>query len=588
VDRVSAEAPDTLLLAEAFWLMEGYFVRTLGMHRVYNSAFMNMLKNEENQKYRSVIKNTIEFNPEILKRYVNFMNNPDEQTAVVQFGKGDKYFGICTMMVTMPGLPMFGHGQIEGFAEKYGMEYRRAYWDEQPDLDLVRRHEREIFPLLKRRYLFAHVEHFVLYDFFTPEGTVNENVFAYSNRYRDERALVVYNNSLTPARGWIRTSTTFLDLKGSRQLVQKSLGEGLGLPGEESSYCIFRDHVSGVEYLRSCKKLWDQGLYVDLAGYQCHVFLDFRTVQDDPLGRYAQLEAFLNGSGVPSVEEAMRKLFLRPLHEAFARCVSAAAVQQAMAAAADPERRTETAGHMVACYREFLAQARQVLGLQGEDPALLDRAAGYAAGLLRLDEFAAYLRRSRSPRARLTAELLVKTSQDAPFSWAVLLSWVALHDLGRLGGDQEVEMRSRSLIDEWLLGKRIVACLQQLGFDPGRVEEGLLNIKVLTSHQQWFAEPGPRRGRAHRAMRRLFADEEVQQRLGVNRYQDILWFNKEAFADLVRWLVVVAAVEALADSARSLRQAATWLRPHLEVIEQWRKAEQASDYQVQRLFAQLS
>jgi glycosidase len=40
VDRVAQEVPDTLLLAEAFWLMEGYFVRTLGMHRVYNSAFM--------------------------------------------------------------------------------------------------------------------------------------------------------------------------------------------------------------------------------------------------------------------------------------------------------------------------------------------------------------------------------------------------------------------------------------------------------------------------------------------------------------------------------------------------------------------
>ena len=52
VDRVAAEAPDTLLLAEAFWLMEGYFVRTLGMHRVYNSAFMNMLRDEENAKYR--------------------------------------------------------------------------------------------------------------------------------------------------------------------------------------------------------------------------------------------------------------------------------------------------------------------------------------------------------------------------------------------------------------------------------------------------------------------------------------------------------------------------------------------------------
>ncbi|HEX2626810.1 MAG TPA: alpha-amylase family glycosyl hydrolase, partial [Candidatus Limnocylindrales bacterium] len=35
VDRVAQDAPGTLLLAEAFWLMEGYFVRTLGMHRVY-------------------------------------------------------------------------------------------------------------------------------------------------------------------------------------------------------------------------------------------------------------------------------------------------------------------------------------------------------------------------------------------------------------------------------------------------------------------------------------------------------------------------------------------------------------------------
>ncbi len=95
VDRVAQEAPDTLLLAEAFWLLEGYFVRTLGMHRVYNSAFMNMLKDEENAKYRSVIKNTLEFNPEVLKRFVNFMSNPDEETAVFQFGKGDKYFGIC-------------------------------------------------------------------------------------------------------------------------------------------------------------------------------------------------------------------------------------------------------------------------------------------------------------------------------------------------------------------------------------------------------------------------------------------------------------------------------------------------------------
>jgi glycosidase len=222
VDRVAQEAPDTLLLAEAFWLLEGYFVRTLGMHRVYNSAFMNMLKDEENTKYRSVMKNTLEFNPEVLKRFVNFMSNPDEETALFQFSKGDKYFGVCTMMVTMPGLPMFGHGQIEGFSEKYGMEYRYAKWNEEPDWDLVRRHEREIFPLMKRRHLFAGVENFLLYDFFTPEGYVNENVFAYSNRSGDERALVIYHNKYDFVRGWVRSSVAYSVKVGEKDKISSN------------------------------------------------------------------------------------------------------------------------------------------------------------------------------------------------------------------------------------------------------------------------------------------------------------------------------------------------------------------------------
>jgi len=156
VERVAKEVPDTLLLAEAFWLMEGYFVRTLGMHRVYNSAFMNMLKDEKKLNCIALtIKNTQEFDRDILKRFVNFMSNPDEETAVAQFGKGDKYFGVATMLATMPGLPMIAHGQIEGFTEKYGMEYKRSYWDETPDRDLIARHEREIFPLLRMRRSFS-------------------------------------------------------------------------------------------------------------------------------------------------------------------------------------------------------------------------------------------------------------------------------------------------------------------------------------------------------------------------------------------------------------------------------------------------
>jgi len=84
------------------------------MHRVYNSAFMVMLRDEDNAKYRSVIKNTLEFDPDIMKRYVNFMSNPDERTAVDQFGTGDKCFGVAAMMATLPGLPCLDTDRLKG------------------------------------------------------------------------------------------------------------------------------------------------------------------------------------------------------------------------------------------------------------------------------------------------------------------------------------------------------------------------------------------------------------------------------------------------------------------------------------------
>ncbi len=608
VDRVAQEAPDTLLLAEAFWLMEGYFVRTLGMHRVYNSAFMNMLKNEENAKYRATIKNVLEFDPEILKRFVNFMNNPDEETAVAQFGKDDKYFGVCILMVTMPGLPMFGHGQIEGFAEKYGMEYRRAYWDEQPDWDLVQRHEREVFPLLRRRELFADAQNFLLYDFFTPEGVVNENVFAYSNRAGDGRALVVYNNKYEQTRGWIRTSTAYSVKSGrgdERVLIQKTLGEGLGLHADPAYFCTFRDHITGLEYIRNSRQLFDQGLYVELGAFKYQVFLDFREVQDDAWHHYAHLAAYLDGRGVPSIEEALRELFLQPIQQPFKELVNADMFRRLSSA-----RLIEVGGSLDAALLDaveqkmvhLLREAKQFSHSVGDEITLARELRHELEAILQVPILESRFPAPEPPSTGASARLyqtMVRYVQanldDDPCTWGTLLGWWSVHSLGKIADQVNFAPQSRSWIDEWRLGRIMAGALVDLGVDEPAARRAVTLIKVLTNHQGWAAGASEAaanaaavaRLRAYPVLQSLLEDGEVQQFLQVNRYKGVLWFNKEAFDQLLWWLLLVAVVQATAEPDQPAARVIEQVAEVYGIIHELHQAERKSGYQVEKLLAEV-
>ena len=588
VDRVAQEAPDTLLLAEAFWLLEGYFVRTLGMHRVYNSAFMNMLKDEENGKYRSVMKNTLEFNPEVLKRFVNFMSNPDEETAISQFGKGDKHFGICTMMVTLPGLPMFAHGQIEGFTEKYGMEYRYAKWDEQPDQELVRRHEREIFPLMKRRHLFAGVENFLLYDFFSPEGYVNENVFAYSNRSGDERVLVIYHNKYESARGWVRSSVAYSvkDEDGDkRKLTQKDLGEGLGLIADEAYFCIFRDHVTGLEYIRSSKELHEKGLYVELGAYKYHVFMDFREVWDNQWHHYAQLTNDLNGRGVPNIEEALREKLLRPIQHTFKELVNTnifRRLTESRIISPQAQLDQEFMGEIEKKTIELLREVKQRTG-GGEDETTIAREIRHKLeAILYLPIITSRFPRLQPKGVKAAAEYLHKKLTDSRYTWAILFSWLFVHALGKVVSQRDFAGQSRSWIDEWRLGKTIAEVLMELELDEATTWRALTLIKILTSHQRWFDQKA-----VYQVVEKLLKDSEVQQFLLVNRYNEILWFNKEAFEELVWWLMLVSAIEIGFDPLRPVKELMRNLERCWSMIQTLQEAEQKSEYQVEKLLELL-
>ena len=568
VDRCAKEIPDTLLLAEAFWMMEGYFVRTLGMHRVYNSAFMNMLKKEENYKYRQTVKNTLEFDPQVLRRFVNFMNNPDEETAVAQFGKGDKYFGVCTLMVTMPGLPMFGHGQIEGFTEKYGMEYQKAYWNETPDYDLIDRHNREIFPLMKKRYLFAEVDNFYFYDVWD-NGHVNENVFAYSNAFGEEKAVVFYNNVYQQAVGWIKESCRYAVKTGEEAVEQRtcSIGNALRLSAADNAFCIFREQRSNLWYIRTCKEIHEKGLFLSLNGFESQVLMDFSEVFDDETGKYRILYETLAGRGVEDIEVALQEIFLKELYlalSAFASkelfenfkyiCSPSIVLQQSKIKTpklADVLKKSKDAG---VAYFEKLAEfvrgnygAAQIL-----DKAVIDKSVdaekiwkSFSANLTQIAEIKAL---AEKPGAALQKKEisyvrdLYETLLAKPHGAEHALIFAVVNATRLAIGKKAKAADGAELARYWGLSRKMFALLKDAVSTDSDAYVAQRQVIAMAALCDAAVLAKTDKAAAYEVFVRLFGDKEAYVLTGLNTFNNVRWFRKEDMEAILQQIALAQGI----------------------------------------------
>ncbi len=583
VDRVAAEAPDTLLLAEAFWLMEGYFVRSLGMHRVYNSAFMNMLRNEDNAGYRKLIKNTLEFEPEILKRYVNFMNNPDERTAAEQFGKGDKYFGTCMLMVTMPGLPMLGHGQIEGFSEKYGMEFRKAYWNESADPELIARHEREIFPLLHQRELFAEVENFYLFDFYTSDGNVNENIYAYTNYNNDKSALVVYNNNLNETEGWIHYSVPKKRGMGSNKTQNiAAVNTALFLPENRSAFITFRDQITGYYYLRPLSEIMDRGFHFKLRGYEYHTFLDFQVIVPDVKHNYSGLYAVIGEQGVPDIEQSLKELFLNPIVEPFRQFINYGYLHYLRTKYSKEIRidsiDSDEIKNKVSAFLNGIALQVPGITNQSEVQANISH---LIFTILRFPGFLKQLQIPPSDKLNKLTAFLSDRFLHSESHWMTLMTWAVAHSIGNLTGVKNQADLTISWLKEWRLKKYLEDALLQSHDNKAEIQDMVLALDIGISLQNWYENFKP--GSLQATLQKWFSEPEIQYYLKVNRYNEILWFNREAFSDFTWWVSILPIIQIASKEdagATDLVETALHLFDFITILE---KLVKASSYQVEKL-----
>jgi hypothetical protein len=483
---------------------------------------------------------------------VNFMNNPDEATAVEQFGDGDKYFGVATMLATLPGLPMLGHGQIEGFREKYGMEFRRAALDEEPSDWLIARHEREIFPLLRQRWRFADAHDFRLHPFDSGAGD-DQNVFAYSNGWGDTRSLVVYHNRYGDTRGFV-----------------SGVGERLGVTDDGNRWVILRDHRSGLEFLRNAHDLHARGLELSLNAYQAHVFLAFEEVVDTPEREWSRLAWRIGLAGVPDLHAELTDQRMAPLVDASARFIEADAIRR-LAGAALTRDDTRAADHrsvLLADLTGRLGELALALGVTA-DVAQLTRAAGHLQH--NLDSLVDAARDGRRGGRYSDLARYLGTSRSG---WTTIGSW-ALADAA-LDLDEDAERDRGRAFDAWGLGRATAAAGRDVGLgDPeaGRSEaivRALLTLEPLDRENSGStgrepqdpaadgSEPVPVRDRASTSSTTggqvgllpssLTGNAAFRTASGWNEFEGVKYVSKEPFEEL---LDALAARDSLAGSTEA-------------------------------------
>ncbi|MBA7573684.1 hypothetical protein ES708_15482 [subsurface metagenome] len=178
-----------------------------------------------------------------------------------------------------------------------------------------------------------------------------------------------------------------------------------------------------------------------------------------------------------------------------------------------------------------------------------------------------------------------KILPNSKFEWGILLSWLFIHQLGRVVSDKNYELQSRSWFDEWRLSKYIKNILEELSIkEEEKTQDGISIIKLMVTLQNCSASNKYTETNLYSIFQSFFSEPEVQQYLNVNRYHNLLWFSAELFDTFVRWMFLIAVIDRLAQSKES---AVNEIKALLEDYQKLIKIAKTSKYQVNKFLESL-
>jgi len=168
--------------------------------------------------------------------------------------------------------------------------------------------------------------------------------------------------------------------------------------------------------------------------------------------------------------------------------------------------------------------------------------------------------------------------------WGAVFGWLFTRGLGKVVRRKDYQELSGEWLEEWLLVRRLAAALEGMGYSPENVWQGTELVKILLRYP--LAEECIEK-KPVELVESWFSDHQLQTWLQVNRFQDVLWFNKEAFEEWLWWALAMSTFTICSDKRFSPEEVPKQFMSVARKLEKVRKAVKGSDYQVDKLLSLL-
>jgi hypothetical protein len=164
-----------------------------------------------------------------------------------------------------------------------------------------------------------------------------------------------------------------------------------------------------------------------------------------------------------------------------------------------------------------------------------------------------------------------------------LITWAFIGNIGRMISSDPDGSLSISKAEEWQFYKTFVDVFREMAIPDDEISSSLQALKLITAQQDWYVLDS--RNSTADIVNRWLSLPEIQSFLKINRFENTLWYNREAFGDLLWWMTVIAMVRQQGAADATENQAIETLLGCHEIVRSLQEADAVSDFQVEKLLS---